>query len=104
MGFFDVMKGFRLRSVAIPNEWAFTSYQEAYINFSIRNYLPASTTATTSVPLPTSPPSKQAKQPGLRTAGAHNLLNPIKGEDRTNTGSEPGSPAADSSHSMILQL
>ena len=56
----------------------------------------------TSVPLPTSPPSKQAKQPGLRTAGVHNLLNPIKGEDHTKTGSEPGSPlkrAADSSHS-----
>ena len=44
-------------------------------------------TATT-VPLPTSPPLKQAKQPGLRTAGFHNLLNPTEGEDHTNTGSE----------------
>lgn len=56
----------------------------------------------TSVSLPTSLPSKQAKQPGLRTAGVHNLLNPIKGEDHTNTGSKPRPPlkrAADSSHS-----
>jgi len=56
----------------------------------------------TSVPVPNSPPSKQAKQPGLRTAGVHDLLNPIKGEDRANTGSEPRSPlkrAADSSDS-----
>lgn len=58
----------------------------------------------TSVPLPTSPPLKQAKQPGLRTAGVHN---PIKGEDQTNTGSEPRSPlnrAADSSHSTTTLI
>jgi len=56
----------------------------------------------TSVPMPTSPPSMQAKQPGLRAAGVHNLLNSIKGDDHANTGSEPRSPlkrAADSSDS-----
>ena len=56
----------------------------------------------TSVPMPISPPSMQAKQPGLRTAGVHNLLNPTKGDDHANTGSEPRSPlrrAADSSDS-----
>lgn len=58
-----------------------------------------------SVPVPTSPPSKQAKQPGLRTAGVHNLLNPIKGEDDANTGSGPRSPlkrAADSTTILTL--
>lgn len=107
MDFFDVMKGFRLRDVAIPNKWVFTSYQKVYINFSIRNYLSASITATTSIFLPTFPPSKQVKQPDLCTAGTYNLFNPIKGEDDINTGSEPGSllkKVADSSHSIILQL
>lgn len=99
------MKGFCLRDKAIPNKWALTSYQKASMNFSIRNYLPASITATTTVSLPTSPPLKQAKQPGLHTTGTHNLLNSIKGEDHTNTGSEPGSllkRAADFSHLMIV--
>lgn len=102
-----MIKGFRLKDVAIPNEWAFTSYQKTYINFKIRNYLLISTIAITNILLLTFSPLKQTKQPGLHIADAHNLLNLIKNKDCTNTGSELRSPlkkTTNSSYSMILQL
>lgn len=73
----------------------------------IKDSIPISTSQKTdqrvqlaaNVPVPISPPSKQAKHSGLRTVGVHDLLNPVK-QESDSTKSTILSPRLQQSHEL----